>query len=108
MTESEIQNKIKNLKSIEPSVDYSASSRSMILMHKANPAFEVPESSAMVAALKALKTIEPDPNYAFQSKLSILETGKLNKNTLRELLRLKNIIYQLTNHGISLGVEAIL
>ncbi len=111
MTEEILQSKIKSLKRIEPSKDYSASSRMLLLSHKTDTKleqFEISEDKRIIAKLEALKAITPDANYAFQTKLSILESGnlihKLDRNRLIELFTFRSFI----NSSLALGLTAVL
>ena len=94
----QIQDKIKRLKKIEPSDHYSASSKS-ILLNK-----DFAEDKQVIANLRLLQTIQPDANYAFNTKLSILEAGKINRNRLVEIFTFKNF----ATSSMALGFSAIL
>ncbi len=98
MIDQEIQSKLKSLRVIEPTKDYAGSSR-VLLLNK-----EIIEDSHVIAKLGALKALSPDANYAFQTKLSILEAGKLNRNKLVELFTFKNFL----NSSLALGLTAVL
>lgn len=107
MSEQGIIEKFKRLQAIMPSRDFARSSRSIILMSK-QASFEIAEDAKLVGQLNWLKQIKPDANFAFSTRQSILEAKKFSSRRILELFSLKNIIYQFTNYGLSIGLAALL
>ena len=104
MIEKEIIEKLKSLRSIAPSEDFSSVSKSII----GSETFEKIDRS-LVSRLALLKNLKPDPNYALESKLSILES-KLLKTPIRlsQILSPKNVLRQMTNYGLSVAFAVLL